>query len=83
VRRERESESCSNAAQEGGSSHICNTVGMGYANDEGSCSGLRLGMRVAVRSDAMSEVDSKARLNYSVSRIEGGGWVCVEREYAL
>ena len=60
---------------------------MGYANDEGRGSGPGLGMHVAVGSDATigwaSEVDSKARLNYPVSRIEGGEWACVEREYAV
>ena len=44
-------------------SHICNAVGMGFANDEGSCSEPGLGMRVAVGLDTMvgwaSEVTPK------------------------
>ena len=61
--------------------------GTGYANDEGSCRGLRLGVHFAFELRTMigwaSEVDSKARLNHPVSRIEGGEWACVEQAGAV
>jgi len=61
--------------------------GMGFANDEGHCSRLRLGMCVAVGLDTMigwvSEVDFKARMNHPISWIEGGEWACVEQAGAV
>jgi len=60
---------------------------MGYANDEGCCSGLGLGMRIAVGLGTTigqaSEMASEARVSHAVSRIEGGEWACEEREYAV
>jgi len=59
---------------------------MGYGNDEGCCSGLGLGMRVAVGLGTTigqaSEMASNARVSHAVSWIEGREWAWEAREVA-